>query len=118
MAPMDANRIARNIGRWKEGEPHDVIPMHVRHEKIIHLGFPRAVLTHDLLSETAQPRAHITHHVLSATHDVHTRGVATVAVPDRESEFLVHEALERRLVVKASTVGLQERLLNFATHPG
>ena len=94
MAPMDANRVAGDIGRWKKGETHDVIPVHVGHEKIIHLGFPWTVLAHDLLSETAQPRAHITHHILGAIHDVHTRGVAIVAVPDGEIEFLVDEALD------------------------
>ena len=45
-------------------------------------------------------------------------GVATVAVPDRKIEFLINEALDSLIVVKASAVGLQERLLNFATHPG
>src|SRR5207253_2530339 len=117
MAPMDANRVAGDIGGWKKGEPHEVIPVHVGHEKIIHLGVSWTVLAQDLLSETPQPRAHITHHVLAAAHDVHTGGVATIAVPDRESEFLVNEALDRRIVSKASAVCLQERLLNFAPHP-
>jgi hypothetical protein len=31
---MDANRVAGDIGRWKKGEPHDVIPVHMGHEKI------------------------------------------------------------------------------------
>jgi hypothetical protein len=35
---------------------------------------------------------------------------------DREIEFLVNEALDSRIVVKASAVGLQERLFNFPTH--
>src|SRR5215510_13047237 len=118
MAPMDANRVAGDIGGWKKGEPHEVIPVHMGHEKIIHLGFAWAVLAHDLLPKTPQPRAHITHHVLGAAHDVHTGGVATVAVPDGKSEFLINEALESRLVIKTSAVSLQERLFNFATHSG
>src|SRR5262245_25429377 len=118
MASMDANRVAGDVSGWKKGEPHEVIPVHMGHEKIIHLGFAWAVLAHDLLPKTPQPRAHITHHVLGATHDVHTRGVATVAVPDRKIEFLINKALDSRVVVKASAIGLQECLLNFATHPG
>src|SRR5215470_16526068 len=118
MAPMDANGVAGDVGGWEKGEPHDVIPVHMGHEKIIHLGCAWTVLAHDLLSETPQPRAHITHHILGATHDVHTRGVATIAVPDRKIEFLINEALDSRLVIKASAVSLQERLLDFATHSG
>src|SRR5215813_1011348 len=118
MAPMDANRVAGDVGGWKKGEAQDVIPVHVGHEKIISWGFSWTVLAHDLLPEPAQPRAHITHHVLGAVHDVHTGGVATVAVPDREIEFLVNEALERCLVVETSAIGLQERQPNLATHPG
>src|SRR5215510_11225363 len=117
MASMDANRVAGDVGGWKKGEAHDVIPVHMRHEKIIHLGFPWTVLVHDLLPKPSQPRAHITHHVLGAVHDVHTRGVATVAVPDREIEFLVNEALDSCIVGETSAIGLQERLLNFATYP-
>ena len=101
-----------------KGESHNVIPMHMGHEKIIHLGFPWTVLAHNLLPETPQPRAHITHHVLGATNNVHTGGVATITVSDRKIEFLINEALDSRIIVKISAIGLQERLLNFATHPG
>src|SRR5437773_367454 len=89
VTPMDANRVAWNIGGGKKGEPHDMIPMHMGHEKVIHLRFAWTVLAHDLLPETAQPRAHIAYGVLCAAHEVHTGGVAPVAVPDRESEFRV-----------------------------
>src|SRR4029453_5459963 len=86
MAPIDAIRFAVCLGGWKKRETHDFIPVHMGHEKIILLGFSWAVLAHDLLPKPPQPRAHITHHVLGATYDVHTRGVATVAVPDRKIE--------------------------------
>jgi hypothetical protein len=39
-------------------------------------------------------------------------------VPNREIQFFVNEALDSHIVIKMSAIGLQERLLNFATHPG
>src|SRR5712692_8901190 len=114
---MDANRVAWNIGGWKKGEPHNVIPMHMGHEEVIDLGCAWPVVAHDLLPKTAQPRAHIAYHVLCAAYDVHTGGVATVAVSGREIEFRINETLHSLVAVEASTVGLEERLLNFVTHP-
>jgi hypothetical protein len=103
---MDANRIAWNVGGWKKGEPHNVIPMHMGHEEVIDLGRAWAVLTHDLLPKAAQPRAHITDHVRRATNEFHTCRVATIAMPCWEIELFVDETLDLLVVGKASTVGV------------
>jgi hypothetical protein len=75
------------------------------------------VLTHDLLAKAAQPRAHITDHVLYAADEFYTGGVATIAVPCREIQLFVDETLDCLVVGKASTIGVQEGLLNFVPHP-
>ena len=117
MTPMDANRVAWNIGGWKKGEPHDVIPMHMGHEEIIDLGCAgpcsRMICCPRLRSP--EPISQTMYSVPPTS--VHTRGVATVAVPDREIELFVDETLDRLVVGEASTVGVQEGLLNFVTYP-
>src|SRR5262249_15673098 len=112
------NRVAGDIGGRKKREPPDVIPEHMGNEKMIDLGFPWTVLAHDVLSKPAQPPAPITHPILGRVPHVPPPPLTPPPLPRREIQFLVNEALDSCLVVETSAIGLQERLLNFATHSG
>jgi hypothetical protein len=55
--------ITGNVGGRKEWKAHDVVPVHVGHEKMIFLRGLGPMLLHDMLSKTAQASTHITQHV-------------------------------------------------------
>src|SRR5215470_17420221 len=116
MTPMNTNGIPWNIGRREKGQPHDVVPMQVRHKKVIHLWLAGTVFVYDLLPQAAQSRAHVTYHVVATADNLDTGRVATVTLADGKSQFRVDEALQRCLTRKTPAICLPQGLPNLVTH--
>src|SRR5215475_14345731 len=106
MSAMYTNSIPGYISRRKKWKPHDVIPMHMRHKKIIELGLARAVILHHLLPQTAQAGTHIAHRVVLTIHDFHACGVAAITMPDGKIQLLIDEPLNSRFVIELPAVRL------------
>src|SRR5262245_52057157 len=106
MSTMYTNGISWYVSRRKKREPHDVIPMHMRHKKIIELGFTRAVILHHLLPQTAQAGTHITHRVVLVMHYFHARSIAAITMPDRKIQLPIDEPVDSRLAIELPAVRL------------
>src|SRR5215510_11382600 len=106
MSAMYTNSIPGYISRRKKRKPHDVIPMHMRHKKIIELGLPVAVILHHLLPQTAQTGTHIAHCVVFTTHDCHACSVAAVTMPDGKIQLAVDKLLDSRFAIELPAVRL------------
>ncbi len=73
VAAVDAHAVARQVGRREEREPHDVVPVRVRHEDVVGAGLPGA-LPQRGLAERAQAAAHVAEQVFAgAGVDLHAR---------------------------------------------
>src|SRR5215813_3421968 len=116
MSAMYTNGIPGYISRRKKRKPHDVIPMHMRHKKIIEPGLPGAVILHHLLPQTAQTGTHIAHCVVFTTHDFHACRVAAVTMPDGKIQLPVDKLLESGFAIESSAVRLSQGL--FDSLPG
>src|SRR5258706_1511158 len=57
VASVDLDDVARNVRRRKEGESHDVIPVHMRHEYVVHPGMRRALPGQNVVSENPDAAA-------------------------------------------------------------
>src|SRR5262245_6400358 len=106
MSAMYTNSSPGYISRRKKRKPHDVIPMHMRHKKIIALGLPVAVILHHLLLQTAQTGTHIAHCVVFTTHDFHACSVAAVTMPDGKIQLPVDKLLDSCFAIETSAVRL------------
>src|SRR5215510_15836223 len=104
MSTMYTNGISGYVSRGKKRKPHDVIPMHMRHKKIIELGLAGTVILHDLLSQTAQAGTHIAHREVFTTHDFHARSVAAITMPDGEIQLLVDKLFDSRFAIESPAV--------------
>src|SRR4029434_9716177 len=112
MSTMNTNGVPWYVCRRKKWKPHDVIPMHMRHKKIIELGLTRAVILHHLLSQAAQAGTHIAHRVVFTIHDFHARSVAAITMPDGKIQLPVNEPLDSRLAIELPAVRLQQGLFD------
>src|SRR5262247_2505745 len=106
MSAMYTNGIPGYISRRKKRKPHDVIPMHMRHKKIIELGLAGAVILHHLLPQTAQAGTHIAHCVVFTTHDFHACSVAAVTMPGGKIQLPVDKLLDSRFAIELPAVRL------------
>src|SRR5215813_7051863 len=104
MSAMYTNGIPGYVSRRKKRKPHDVIPMHMRHKKIIELGLARAVILHHLLPQTAQAGTHIAHRVVFAIHDFHACSVAAITMPDGKIQLLIDEPLDSHFAIESPAV--------------
>src|SRR6185369_9854057 len=59
VAAMNADLVARNIGRRKERESHDVIPVHMGHEHVVRARILEASCSDDLVAERPRAGAHV-----------------------------------------------------------
>ena len=86
MAAVDADAVARNVGRREERQPHDVVPVHVGHEDVIGLRRRRTVARERRLPERAHAAAEIAEHVVGpAGLDLDAGRVAAVGSGHRRT---------------------------------
>ncbi len=87
MAAVEANPVARNVGRREERQPHDVIPVQVGDEDVVGLRRSGAVAGERGLPERTQAAAQIAQHVLGAAgFDLDARRVPAVGSGDRKPQ--------------------------------
>src|SRR5512143_2218437 len=108
MASVNPYDIAAHVRRRKKWKSHDMVPMHMGHEKIIDLRLRRSMEREGLLAEAAQPRTHVTEMVISTADDFDTRSVAAVAAAHRKFQFAVDEPVERRFVGEVAAAGSEQ----------
>src|SRR5262245_41474239 len=113
MSVMYTNGILGYISRRKKRKPHDVIPMHMRHKKIIELGLARAVILYHLLAQIAQVVTHVPYCVVFTTYDFHACSVAAVTMPDGKIQLPVDKLLDSRFAIELPAVRLQQGLFDF-----
>src|SRR5262249_12134980 len=106
MSAMYTNGIPGYISRRKRREHHDVIPMHMRHKKIIKPGRHGAVVLQYLVPQTAHAGTHIAHCVVFTTHDFHACSVAAVTMPDGKIQLPVDKLLDSRFAIELPAVRL------------
>src|SRR5262245_49820339 len=104
MSAMYTNGIPGYISRRKKRKPHDVIPIDMRHNKMIEPGLPRAVIIHHLLPQPAQSGFHIAHCVVFTPLDVHACIVASVTMPDGKTQLPVDKLLDSRFAIELRAV--------------
>ena len=100
MSTMNTDSVPGYVRGRKKREPHDVIPMHMRHKKIIDLWLASAMILHDLLPETAQAGTHIAYRIVFAIHDLHACSVAAITMPDGKIQLLIDESLDGRFAIE------------------
>ncbi len=83
---VDVDAVARNVGRSEEREPHDVVPVHVRHEDVIRLRRFGAMTRHRLLAEGPHARTQVAQHVIGTPGFQFDAGsMSAVAPSNREA---------------------------------
>jgi hypothetical protein len=84
---VDPYAVARDVRRREEGEPHDVVPVHVRHEDMVGLRRRRAMPRERLLAERTHAGAQVAQHVVgSAGFDFDAGRVPAVASGNRQAQ--------------------------------
>ena len=93
---MNADDVAGDVGLRKEREPHDMVPMHMRHENVDAVFPRRALPRNQAIAEFAHARPEIADHVLVArTRDLDATRVAAEGAPDGERQLALDEGVDR-----------------------
>ena len=80
---VDAQAVAGNVGGCKKREPHDVVPMHVRHEDVIRLRRLGAMARQRGFAERSDATAKVAQNVVRfARLDLDARRMAAVGSAD------------------------------------
>ena len=117
VAAVDADRVAGDVGGGKEREPHDVVPVNVRHEHVVGGFAARPVLGQHAVAELANPGAEIAQHVfVAAGLDLDAGGVAAKGAGYRERQLAVDKRVDGVRSGQAALARRQQRLADFRPH--
>ena len=117
LARVDANRVARDVGRREKREAHDVIPVQVRHHDVIRMLRTRAVAREHGVAEDAQPRTRVAEQKLGiARIDLHARRVSAERPADREGQLVRDERVDGRIVGEIAATRAHERRADLGAY--
>src|ERR1700719_3299214 len=114
VAAVYANPIAWNVGGGEKREPHDVVPVRVRHKYIEGVFSVGAVLPKYPVAEFAHARAEIADHIfVAAGNDLHTAGIAAERAAYRKWQPAVYEGIDRLLGLERMAASGEQRIADL-----
>ena len=115
---VDANFCAGNVGGTEEREPHDVIPVHVRHKNIYCCGTSLLARQH-MCAKWPRTAPHIADVILVAAQvEFDTGCVSAKCALDRKPELVAGERAGFFGRRKTAARGFEQRLHNLVANIG